>query len=1175
MYITECLKGTDIIQRLQKDNIPEESINKILFFMGTSIKCRVCQKNESIIRIGDKPDNFYIIFSGSVSVLKLNSGTKEKMDLETYINYLLSLKRINEHYILKLTMKANREIFNISESNLDDLGSELVNNKIRNSIMINPDPFSLENILSSLGVTLKERDLEILEQLKIIEMGNTVIYSNNPTKVGRKSKSSGKYSKKASSKPRNSMFEGSKVKSKFDNLSAAFMRQQNHAPKSTGSMFELHGPGLKKTDTRSSIESQSKETLNEGAGQKNHRHGHNKKKKRISSMNLPDEEEKKITSTPSPNMRNIPTLKSNSKKKNQEIKKDQRIENNIDIVEELSDEASKDNSNNSFKAIDDDDNDNDEEEEESDYDLDQELMNQGEDLTVKEKVSLIIQKRFKRYFSDNGGSRSPEKKSTCQFRERPDAPRQTSIGKRHMSIRQTQTQSTLNSIPEPKESTQKEDLIESLKIKDVKKAEQVTVYKYIEFIRLKKGQFFGDTAIDEQKERNATIVTQEISLIGAIECGIYRDFIRADKLKIKLKEINFLLENFFMSSIPRQKFDKRYFDLFEVTEYFKGSLIFEPRPKQVQTNTFFVQNTPVVETEEKVKVSGQLPSPTLDTGLDSQEERYLYFVKDGEMELKFNLSPFEINKLQQDLETCIMNFKGYTNEVLNHLMAKKKFENCIPPDPYSKQNQDLISQFAKKVEQSEKIYNYDSQLSTGTASESYNEALAREKSKINHYFSLIQYDYDGCFKAKRKPIIESLKEKSTCLISKVVDSSSEIIGAIEYFFNLNYFFNVEITSPKAKVYRIKSSLLERIFLVEDQAFFDFKRLCLMKLLSIYDKLIQIKELKINQVLIQNSHEFWKKDCEKSNFSKYLNNSAMPAVGKSLDMNSSLRHHHQNSAHDLEYRSFNTIKYTYQTNPTSAVSETNAPQTPITKRDQVEAKKTLKIVDNLNTWRTKKHRLSPPKKIKNKTESNAKELIQYGEECKAESSNANIQGYYMTELKKDLLKSKKPKIKMSDCNLSVQNLNNIIRNIKDENRKLCKFNSSAVSKQIAATIINTETKIAESLPKSISSSKCSKQIVYSNVNFEKGTPHNENTKLLTPNAAPSKSLDIDSHFSISGAYMPYAYRSFINGRYKDSKLGFLNSVYTNSRKIQLSLPKEPIKCKIIHKQEIAHRNMSIS
>ena len=57
--------------------------------------------------------------------------------------------------------------------------------------------------------------------------------------------------------------------------------------------------------------------------------------------------------------------------------------------------------------------------------------------------------------------------------------------------------------------------------------------------------FFGDTAMDKTTTRNATIKTVEDTDFYYLEFGYYKTYLKEEKRRLTMKEVLFLINNFF------------------------------------------------------------------------------------------------------------------------------------------------------------------------------------------------------------------------------------------------------------------------------------------------------------------------------------------------------------------------------------------------------------------------------------------------------------------------------------------------------------------------------------------------------------------------------------------------------------------------------------------------------
>ena len=134
------------------------------------------------------------------------------------------------------------------------------------------------------------------------------------------------------------------------------------------------------------------------------------------------------------------------------------------------------------------------------------------------------------------------------------------------------------------------------------------IYEYQSIIELEQGAFFGDVALDKQKTRNATIKTLEDTHFCYLHCKHYSSFIKQEKQRLNLKEINFLLVNFFFDELPFPLFERLF-----------SNFIHE---EKINKNIIIQEGTPV---------------------------KYIYFIKEGNIELTTSKSLYELFHLTSKL----------------------------------------------------------------------------------------------------------------------------------------------------------------------------------------------------------------------------------------------------------------------------------------------------------------------------------------------------------------------------------------------------------------------------------------------------------------------------------------------------------------------------------------------
>ena len=103
----------------------------------------------------------------------------------------------------------------------------------------------------------------------------------------------------------------------------------------------------------------------------------------------------------------------------------------------------------------------------------------------------------------------------------------------------------------------------------------IICYNYEPFLYLGPGLFFGDTALDfENNKRNATIRVEEKTYLAYLQRDDYLNIISPMNKMERIREIEFLYTNFFFMSINSHIFEKNFFHLFSLREYYRGSILF-------------------------------------------------------------------------------------------------------------------------------------------------------------------------------------------------------------------------------------------------------------------------------------------------------------------------------------------------------------------------------------------------------------------------------------------------------------------------------------------------------------------------------------------------------------------------------------------------------------------------
>lgn len=132
-----------------------------------------------------------------------------------------------------------------------------------------------------------------------------------------------------------------------------------------------------------------------------------------------------------------------------------------------------------------------------------------------------------------------------------------------------------------------------------------TLCYYGEVLMLKEGNYFGEAALSINNRRKATVKIDTECHLGSIDQKLYDDYLLKEQHKIILKEINFLLENYFFKNVKPYSFEKKYLSFLTYKELPRGYEIFK-------------ENSQVEE---------------------------LIFIKEGELELSLTCSVMDIHTL--------------------------------------------------------------------------------------------------------------------------------------------------------------------------------------------------------------------------------------------------------------------------------------------------------------------------------------------------------------------------------------------------------------------------------------------------------------------------------------------------------------------------------------------------
>ena len=111
-------------------------------------------------------------------------------------------------------------------------------------------------------------------------------------------------------------------------------------------------------------------------------------------------------------------------------------------------------------------------------------------------------------------------------------------------------------------------------IMDNLEQKEITIYENKQFLSLVTNDYFGDSAIETNSPRNATIIAEEDTDMAYLSNKLYSAQIATEKAILLQIQIKNMHQNFFFHRINYGKFSKKYFTLFINNKYTKKDIIF-------------------------------------------------------------------------------------------------------------------------------------------------------------------------------------------------------------------------------------------------------------------------------------------------------------------------------------------------------------------------------------------------------------------------------------------------------------------------------------------------------------------------------------------------------------------------------------------------------------------------
>ena len=120
------------------------------------------------------------------------------------------------------------------------------------------------------------------------------------------------------------------------------------------------------------------------------------------------------------------------------------------------------------------------------------------------------------------------------------------------------------------------------------KKEKFIIYKYEDFLYLKPGNFFGESALDGLvHKRNASIRAEEDCVVLSLKNEIYKALLFENNRKLKSFDVIFICKNFFFNDISTTIFNKNYYPFFKLLTKSKDDIIYKQNNKV--NSVFFIK----------------------------------------------------------------------------------------------------------------------------------------------------------------------------------------------------------------------------------------------------------------------------------------------------------------------------------------------------------------------------------------------------------------------------------------------------------------------------------------------------------------------------------------------------------------------------------------------------------
>ena len=306
--------------------------------------------------------------------------------------------------------------------------------------------------------------------------------------------------------------------------------------------------------------------------------------------------------------------------------------------------------------------------------------------------------------------------------------------------------------------------------KDYTEKKNIVCYTYETIIYLGPGFFFGDSALEVKiNKRNATIRAEEDTVLGFLKSEDYSNMIAPQRKIEKMKEINFLVNNFFFKNINVPIFENNLFHLFTLNENYRGTILFscDSSPKFL-----------IFQKEGNLSLTLQCSIIEINNIIEKLCNKFIHKYS-GEILKKKIITKDEINILKGYINNnnIFSKLKNFTKEFINEINKKRTFQISVSDGIETIGLEEIfldIPYITQGIVTSEKIiyYKFAIEKINTNLLENHHIRYSYIKSAVNKIFSLIQrlnnlkqnyidiakmkHENPNSFRTKKLPILKNI-----------------------------------------------------------------------------------------------------------------------------------------------------------------------------------------------------------------------------------------------------------------------------------------------------------------------------------------------------------------------------------------------------------------------------------